>query len=72
MLQFGAYGQLLVLNSALAFCRDPAEMRGRTLSGVENGSLADIFDSVQSIDLAGSTVKAILDWLGGIVTSSGA
>jgi len=36
------------------------------------GSLADIFDSVQSIDLAGTTVKAILDWLGGIVTSSGA
>ncbi len=36
------------------------------------GSIADIFDSVQSIDLAGSTVKAILDWLGGIVTSSGA
>ena len=36
------------------------------------GSLADILDSVQSIDLAGSTVKAILDWLGGIVTSSGA
>ncbi|GBF14009.1 hypothetical protein Br6_01372 [Rhodococcus sp. Br-6] len=36
------------------------------------GSLADIFDSVQSIDLAGSTVKAILDWVGGIVTSSGA
>lgn len=36
------------------------------------GSLASIFDSVQSIELAGSTVKAILDWLGGVITSSGA
>ncbi|MGF7121258.1 hypothetical protein DEU38_101272 [Rhodococcus sp. AG1013] len=34
------------------------------------GSLADIFDSIQSIELAGNTVKTILDWLGDIVTSS--
>ncbi|MFC9517758.1 hypothetical protein ACFTSD_18695 [Nocardiaceae bacterium NPDC056970] len=65
------HAQLHVQNSALAFLSGLRQ--GRVAANCrekEMGSLASIFDSVQSIDLAGSTVKAILDWLGGVVTSS--
>ncbi len=35
------------------------------------GSVGEIFENVQSAELAGDTVRTIFTWLGGVLTSSG-